>query len=259
MIDPRRISPRKRIAALYLHPGCDMACRFCASERGFDSMTQHQAESLVMDLARTGIESVVLGGGEPLLWSGDLGALVRCAKIHGLHVQLCTNALALPASMAALEEVDRFLLPLEAADADLHDRLREQGGPQHAMVLRRVEELTEAGRELTVSTVVTRLNADVLTLLADLLQRLHGAGARIHAWHLYRFPPVGRGGRPHADELEIELADYLAAVQSVRGAQLPFPVFRRHDMLRSSVVEHLWLEDGDVRMGSETYLRREAG
>lgn len=262
MLDRSRLRPTTRIAALYLHPGCDLACRFCAAERDFDALSQQQAEDVVDALAGAGFESVVLGGGEPLLWRGDLGRLARHAKDRGLLVQLCTNAVRLPADLAVLDAIDRFLLPFESVEPEVHDALRAGhagAGGHHALVHARTAQLVAAGRELTFATVVTARNVDGLNALGAELAALAASGARVHAWHLYRFLPVGRGGRPHAPELSLDPARYLAAATRAQRAGLPFRVYRRDDMLRSTTVEHVWLEGGALRLGSEEHAQRGAG
>ena len=112
-----------------------------------------------------------------------------------------------------------------------------------------------AERELTISTVVTARNVDAVGEVARHLHAWRARGARLHAWHLYRFLPVGRGGRPHAAELSVTKARFLAACRLAKASGHPFPVYRRSHMLRSSTVEFFWYEHGELVVGS----RRGAG
>ncbi|MFN8012682.1 MAG: radical SAM protein [Holophagaceae bacterium] len=244
-----RLDPRKRIASLFLLPDCNMACDFCGSEGGFDTMSRTQAEGALADLAAQGVRNLVLGGGEPLLWPHGLGDLARLAKGMGCTVQLCTNAIHLPEALDGLDAVDRFILPLEAADPAVHDRLRHHPGGHHALVWRRLEALRAAGREVTLSTVVTRENLDGLGDLAVALRALGARGARIHAWHLYRFLPIGRSGARHADRLATDTEAYRAAVEAARREDLGFPVYRRSDMVHASSVAYVWAEGGRLKVG----------
>jgi MoaA/NifB/PqqE/SkfB family radical SAM enzyme len=242
------LDPRKRIASVFLLPDCAMACRFCASAPDFAVMSKAQAEGLLGDLAARGIDNLVLGGGEPFLWPHGLRELAERARSLGFLVQVCTSGADLPDGFERLPAFDRFILPLEAADAATHDRLRIHPGGHHRLVLARLEALVAAGRELTISTVVTRENLAGLPALAALLASLKAKGARLHAWHLYRFLPIGRAGAPNADSLDLDLRAYLDAVEAVRRANLGFPVFRRSDMRRASSVVYLWAEADGLRV-----------
>lgn len=228
-----------------------MACAFCASEIGFDTMDLATAEGLLHPLRSAGLRSVVLGGGEPFRWPHDLERLGRRARALGFLVQVGSNGLAPPPDFAALPWVDRYLLPLEAADPFLHDSLRWAPGGHHAVVLARLNALAATGKEVTIGTVVTRPNLERLDELAELLRARQATGLRLHAWHLYRFLPVGRGGALHHADLAVEIDHYRAAVERVRRRALGFPVYRRDDMLRASTVEFCWLEGGRLRLGSE--------
>jgi MoaA/NifB/PqqE/SkfB family radical SAM enzyme len=247
-----RLDPGRRIASVFLLPDCDMACRFCASERGFDVMPFEEAEALLAGLARRGVTNVVLGGGEPLLWPHGLPRLALRASEMGHLVQVCTNGAALPEGFERLPGIDRWVLPLESADPGLHDRLRpREGGGHHALVVGRIEALARAGRPVTISTVVTRENVDALPGLAEWLARRRREGVRLHAWHLYRFLPVGRGGRRHAGALSVSGEAFRAVCEAARSRDLGFRVYRRDDMLRSRTVEFFWWEGERLALGSE--------
>jgi MoaA/NifB/PqqE/SkfB family radical SAM enzyme len=137
-------------------------------------------------------------------------------------------------------------------EPEVHDRLRRHPNGHHAVVLERIGKLAGSGRELTISTVVTRANADRLNEIADYLVDVQASGVAVHAWHLYRFLPVGRGGAVNAEHLKLGRADYIRACAAVRRRELGFRVFRRDNMLRSRTVEFYWFEKGRLRVGSET-------
>lgn len=228
-----------------------MSCAFCASENDFSVMSFEQATALLGSLQNSSIDNVVFGGGEPFLWPHDLERLSRHAQDLGFLVQICTNGAALPDGFEHMSSVDRYILPLEAMDPVLHDAMRRHRDGHHALVLERIAALRESGRELTVSTVVTRANVDRLSQIADYLMEVKSSGVAVHAWHLYRFLPVGRGGAVNAERLDIGRTDFRRACAAVRHRDLGFRVFRRDDMLRSSTVEFFWFETGQLQIGSE--------
>jgi len=246
-LDPQLRFSHKRIAALFLLPQCDMSCAFCASESDFSVMSFEQAADLLRRLRSHSIGNVVFGGGEPFLWPNGLERLSRLARELGFLVQVCTNGVSLPVGFE-----DRYILPLESMNPALHDALRRHRNGHHALVLERIGKLAGSGRELSISTVVTRANADRLNEIADYLADVRASGVAVHAWHLYRFLPVGRGGAVNAERLKVGRADYIHACAEVRRRELGFRVFRRDNMLRSSTVEFYWFENGLLRVGSET-------
>jgi len=247
-----RLDPGKAIASVLLTPRCDLACGFCAAELDFDTMTAEEARGLLRALAGCGIRNFVLGGGEPFLWPHDLPGLARFAHDElGAFVQACTNGVALPEGFERIRAIDRFILPVESADPTRHDALR-RGRPGHlALVRERMRRLACAGRELTVSTVVTRESVDDLPGVAALLVEEARAGVAIHAWHLYRFVPAGRGGARHDGRFAIERDAFVRACDAMKRLRLGFRVFRRDDMLRPSRTEFFWLEGGRLRLGSD--------
>jgi MoaA/NifB/PqqE/SkfB family radical SAM enzyme len=251
MLESIPLDPRRTIAALFLLPGCDMRCRFCASERSFDTMRPPQAELLLEALHARGYRNVVLGGGEPTLWPHGVERLAVRAKERGFLVQLNTNGVRPPPRFPRTPGIDRFILPIESTEAAVHDHLRHRSGGDHlSLVQRRVEDLIAAKREFTIATVLTALNVDAVEGIAHHLHRLRERGARLHAWHLYRFLPVGRGGRTAARELSLSDDRFLAACRTARSVGLDFPVYRRPHMLRSSSVEFFWFERGELVVGS---------
>ena len=233
-----------RIAVVFLLPDCNMGCRYCASELGFDTLGADAARLLLDGLRRTGVAEIVLGGGEPFLWPHDLARLVAEAAAKGFVVQVATNGVELPAGWVTLPGVARYILPLDAFDAGSHDDLRRGAGSHHARIMTRLGELAAARRPVTLSTVVTRDTAAGLPALAGFLARHHAVGGCIHAWHLYRFVPTGRGGRRHARELAIDAERFEAATDAVRQLELPFAVFVRADLYAARTVEYLWSEHG---------------
>ncbi len=252
----------KRIASLFLLPDCELACRFCASGGGFDTMSPERAEGLLHSLREQGFRSVVLGGGEPLLWPHDLRRLARRARSLGLQVQISTNGVAWPEHFERETGIDRFILPLEGDTAPLHDGLRRAPGladGHHALVLRRLAALRAADREFTIATVVTRENLHALPRMAALLDRWAAAGARIHAWHLYRFLPIGRLGFRRGSELGLTEDAFRAACLPLQARPRPFLVLRRPDMPHSREVAFFWFQNGLLQTGDWTLTLRAGG
>lgn len=254
MID--RLPAGKQIASLFLLPQCDMTCSFCASEEDFSVMSYAQAEGLLQALRARSIRNVVFGGGEPFLWPHGLERLTGLARDLGFLVQVCTNGVTLPTGYEHVSSVDRYILPLESMDPAIHDGLRAHSTSHHRLVLERIDALAGSGRQLTVSTVVTRDNVDRLAEVGRFLSRLTERGVDVHAWHLYRFLPIGRRGTRNANRLAITYDEFVEACARVRSHAASFRVYRRDNMLRSSSVEFFWFENGRLEIGSKAALSR---
>ncbi|MCP5021218.1 MAG: hypothetical protein GY930_05520 [bacterium] len=252
------LDPSKTIAAVFLLAKCDMGCTFCASDLGIDRLGFGQACALMKGLWEAGYRILVLGGGEPALWRDGEKRLVDLAvfaKGLGFVVQINTNGIRLDEGFENWPGVDRFIFPMDGAGAARHDSLRVVLGSQpdghYGLVQERVEACVRAGRGLTIGTVLTRKNKRELTGLIDWMRMRVKQGADIHAWHLYRFQAVGRGGTGASVELGLPSDEFKAICGKAKAAGLPFPVWRRDDMLRSSTVEYFWFQGGELQVGGQ--------
>ncbi len=243
----------RSIAVLMLHPGCNMSCSYCVTENSMSSMRYEQALHVLDEAARRRIGNVVLGGGEPFTWRPGAMRLAREAKRRGFVVQIGTNGAAPPPGYERAEAVDRYVLPLDAATASAHDALRHYPDGHHRVIVERLTRLREAGKSVTVSTVVTALNLGEMETLAYFLNAYAREGGRLHAWHLYRFLPQGRGGARNAPRLRIGDATYEAACARAKAAARGYAVFKRKDMQHSRTVDFFWHEGARLCIGSECW------
>jgi MoaA/NifB/PqqE/SkfB family radical SAM enzyme len=169
------------------------------------------------------------------------------AKAMGCFVQAGTNGIALPPEYAQASAIDRYILPLESASASIHDSLRKHKGGHHGLILSRLEELGRAGKPVTLSTVITRSNLPRLGDLAGFITAYQNRFGNLHAWHLYRMLPFGRGGAESGARLDVGKAEYDSACARLRGAYPGIRIIKRPDMLNSESVGFFWIEKGVVR------------
>lgn len=239
-----------------LQGDCNMTCTFCVTEDELQPFRFADAIALLDGLVQRGVTTVVFGGGEPLAWPGDVLRLAAQAKARGLTVQIGSNGVALPDGFAKLDSVDRWVLPLESVEPAVHEAMRIHSQGHHGVILDRLQALRRANRKVTISTVLTAVNLPGVMEVGRFLDDYHAVAHNVHAWHLYRFLPLGRGGARHQDSLEISATQYDEAWRQVKTLSLPFKVFRRADMYRSKTVEFFWTEGGVVRSGSEVLHHR---
>jgi MoaA/NifB/PqqE/SkfB family radical SAM enzyme len=233
-------APAAQVAVVMLTPACDMACAYCGAEASFRSLGEAEAAELMRGLAGAGFRSVVLGGGEPFCWQGELRRLAGEAKAAGLEVQVGSNLRRLPAEAPAWGEVDRWVLPLESDDAEAHDALRPGAPSHHGVVLRALEAFRRAGREVTVSSVARPGAEADLIGVGRLLQGLRAQGLRLHAWHLYRFQAMGRAGARNAARFVQDDAQWQGLAGGLREAFPDLPLLLRPDLLHSRQVAFFW-------------------
>ena len=246
-------TPCGRIAVVFLHPACNMTCAFCATESDIQSMDFDQALLLLDVIRARSIGNIVLGGGEPFAWDHDVVALAKEAKRSGLFVQVGTNGIALPEGYDTLECFDRYVLPLDGADEEGHNAVRITANGHYNVILDRLEHLRRAGKPVTVSTVVTARNIGQLPRICAFLTGFKDRGGPLHAWHLYKFLPIGRGGREQADALSVSDEAYGRACAAIKPPAPKFAIYQRKDMRHSRSVDFFWYERGALRIGSEVW------
>lgn len=242
------------VAVVFLQPRCNMHCTFCITEDNFNAFTFDQAARLLRDLRAGGtVRSVVLGGGEPFDWPHDVIALGALGRRLGFTMQVGTNGIAVPRGFEQLDAIDRWVLPLESIEPEAHNAMRLYRGRHHAIILDRLEALRRVGKSVTISTVITQANFDEVVQvgrwLGDYVQR----GGNVHAWHLYQFLPIGRGGAVHGENLALLPGVYEYVCAEAESLGLPFRIYRRTDMYHSRTVEFYWMDRGMVRCGSEAW------
>ncbi|OGX24163.1 MAG: hypothetical protein A2787_06390 [Omnitrophica WOR_2 bacterium RIFCSPHIGHO2_01_FULL_48_9] len=238
------------VAVIFLHPACNMTCTFCITEDNFDAMSEAQAVELLKTLKKEKFTNVVLGGGEPFAWPGDLVRLAERAKGMGFLVQVGTNAIALPKNFESITGIDRYVLPLESVDSAVHNKMRFYKDKHQQLIMDCLQRLRRAQRSVTISTIITKVNKDGLKALALFLKELNQAQPFIHAWHLYKFISEGRGGRVNAEALAIPDGEYTKVCNEVKALGLPFTVYLRKDMYHSKTVDFFWYQHGKLQCAS---------
>ncbi len=238
VFDPLR--SQAKVGVIFLTSACDMHCPYCGADEHFPPLSALQARNLLDALAQGGYESVVLGGGEPFLWPGDLRALAGHAHDLGLLTQVGTNLNTLPEEAPRWGEVDRWVLPLESSAAEAHDALRPGPPSHHAHVLRCLDAFQAAGATVTVSSVARQGATADLHSVALLLRERRATGLKLHAWHVYRFQAMGRGGRYTADRFGMSDEDWKFLAAELKERHSDLPVLLRPDMLHSKQVSFFW-------------------
>lgn len=225
-----------KVAVVFLTPACDMACPYCGAAEDFGVLGRGQAVALLDHLVEQRFESVVFGGGEPLRWPHGLRELCAAARARGLLTQVGTNSTHLPEDAATWREVDRWVLPLESDQAEAHDALRPTRASHHAKILATLDAFARHGTEVTVSSVAHRGGEAHLEGVARELKRRQADGLRLHAWHVYRFQAMGRGGLNQADRFSLADQAWAELGRGLKARHRRLPLLLRSDMMHSRQV-----------------------
>lgn len=246
----------RRVGVIMLHGACSMSCLFCITENAVTEITPEQVETILKIMKERKMESVVFGGGEPLQWSYSLFDTIKLAKSIGLHTQVGTNGVGLNPNIIQNLNADRYILPLDSVNPQVHNYLRGGFRKHYDIIKIRLKYLTETSIPFTISTVVCRINLEMLNEISAFLLQLWEKGSKIHAWHLYRFLPVGRNGFKNANMLYVTKNEYFDKTEEIKKHDLPFLVFRRPNMQFSKEVDFFWTEAGQIKIGSQVWEKK---
>ena len=162
-------------------------------------------------------------------------------------VQVGTNGVDLPEHFEKIPTIDRYCLPLESADPNTHNAIRLYKNEHHEIILDRLARLQETGKSVTISTVVSRESITGLKDLGLMLKAYQDNGGNLHAWHLYKFLPEGRGGKPSAERLSISKKTFNDSVSQLKEMNLGFTIYKRSNMFASKTVGFFWYEREHLR------------
>jgi MoaA/NifB/PqqE/SkfB family radical SAM enzyme len=222
-----------------------------------------KARDLIYSLKKKGYETTVFGGGEPFFWPHDLKSLIQYAKSLEFLTQVGTNATCLPIDFEDWNFVDRWVLPLDGVTDSTHNQMRFFQNRHRAIIVDTLNKLKQRQRTVTISTVLTQVNASEILKIAEFLKELNTELNQnthfIHAWHLYQFIPQGRGGAKNQEQLLLPEQQYEYLVSAVKALALPFKIFKRKNMLFSETVEFFWMQQDQIYSQSRYHTARWIG
>ncbi|RMG71296.1 MAG: radical SAM protein, partial [Nitrospirae bacterium] len=204
-----RFSTRPYHCQFQITRRCNLRCQYCLVWRkeGSEELTLKDIGVLAENLRLSGLKSVVITGGEPLL-RDDIVDVIELFKRYGLIVRLQTNGMLLNPSLmedifrAGLDDIyvsldtlrpDRFMALTGCDNEDVHKRLIEN--------LKRLSGIAKkhgSGRFLL--SVITPQNADEVEGLVSFARRW---GYLIGLYGIERAE-----GRLSAAEIRVSLQDF---------------------------------------------------
>jgi MoaA/NifB/PqqE/SkfB family radical SAM enzyme len=144
---------------------CNQYCRFCSNPSSGYMLDLDTAKREIDDFAQRGYFGVILTGGEPSL-SDLIPEISRYAVSKNLHVRMITNGSRLGTEPdLARKYVEagcaHFHVSIHSCREELEDFLTGVKG-SHAMAMKALQNLGEAGATVNINTVINKFNADHL-------------------------------------------------------------------------------------------------
>ncbi len=156
---------RPLVAAYYVTTRCNLNCTYCED---FGARRNPQAEaSLSVDdalralrIVRGGTDSLILTGGEPLLYPDITELVTRARRQLGFrHITLLTNGLLLPQHETLLPALDRLVISLDTTDPQLWSQILDSSHVTVQAILENIRHyarrLLKTGHQLIVNCVLT--------------------------------------------------------------------------------------------------------
>jgi organic radical activating enzyme len=192
---------------------CPMVCVGCYNPFVTGQLTLAECTTILAKLASVGVRSVMVAGGDPLLWS-DLEEFARVARGMGLELGLDTTAVTLTEqkAQAIASLFSTIAVPLDGVSRRTSGVFRKAPSldlPERATSALRL--LRSAGAQhVRLHTVVTRENIEDLPELAGYL-----AGTGVSQWILFQWWGR-RAARRDAARLTVETETFLALRQRLQ-------------------------------------------
>ncbi|MEV7227233.1 radical SAM protein [Polymorphospora sp. NPDC051019] len=183
-----------------LRSPCNLGCRYCyfgtiedhrdappqqpgvLSHLSRGDLTLTDISAFADSLPGSRVERIFIAGGEPLIWPPVMD-LVAAIKAAGVQVVLCTNGIPLNrphiVDRILATNVDAVSVSLDSTDALYNDTWRpaRNGLHGHSDILDGIRALLkargqQAAPRVGIYTVITRLNIDAVTTVAELADDL---------------------------------------------------------------------------------------
>lgn len=153
---------------------CNLKCKFCAADfenKDIEHPMSRYADVL-KDMKESGIDTIYLSGGEPLLWEGIFD-VIKFGKGYEIKMTLGTNGTILNEEKAKKlneSEIDKVFVSLDHYKKEKHDFLRGSGVFEQAV--KGVKLLKDYEIYTRIDSIVWRENYQSLKEFVDFCEKL---------------------------------------------------------------------------------------
>ena len=186
--------PRRINWAVYNR--CPMVCMGCYNCFSPTTLTIDEAKVGLHKLAEAGVQSLIVSGGDPILWS-DLPEFLAFAWEIGLSVGIDTTGYTITKDL--LQQIGPYLqyvgLPLDGSSRDIQNKFRR--GPKDILdhTLRNLELCDELGISVKINTTVNNYNINDLINIG----RIVAAHDCVHNWSVFQWSPLRSTSKLHEE------------------------------------------------------------
>lgn len=177
-LEPNRLFVRRTPAFMVwtISNRCNLFCSHCyyfpQNDQEIPHLDLEDCYRVLDAIAGTGVLTVSLSGGEPLLIK-DIQSIVSYAKEKGLKIIFNSNLTLMDDAMAGFlksQDVALVITSLESAQGEIHDRLRGEGA--FAKTVQGIRHCVQNGISTGINMAVTKLNCEGLTNIVHFAREL---------------------------------------------------------------------------------------
>ncbi len=158
---------------------CNYRCKICFTDAGArrrDELTTTEAKAVIDDAHASGINDIIISGGEPFM-RGDLLQILQYMAKRGISARIASNGSLITRDI--LKQLKNttctksFQISIDTLDSDLYDEIHGTPSGTLDKVLRHIGLIQEHGFHTTVSV---RLTPETLNEIPRLLDFAHAEG-----------------------------------------------------------------------------------
>ena len=209
---------------------CNLSCKDCGRRKtGEEDLDIKKINKIYRDLSASGVFEVRVTGGEACI-RPDIEQIVESAKDNGFYVSLTSNGVY----TADLRErvvnlpIGLYILSLDGT-RQINDAIRGRGS--YESTLTTIKELTAAGKNVRVNTVLMQQTKDCIEELVDIL-----IGVGVKALTLIPLRPTGTAAQ-NFDGSKLSPKEYMNTVELVgrfREKYLGFSIATNYDVISTT-------------------------
>lgn len=202
------------VVDLLITSNCNLDCKFCFGPSIQKELAFKNLKNIIEKLVDFGVKSLVISGGEPLLYKRIEDLLFYC-KQKKLKIVLSTNGILLEKkSDRILPFIDWLSLPIESYTFQLHSKARPGFPRQLELIVKLIKNVKRKYPKLKIKigTVVTKQNINDLEKIAEFIIENN---IFPDVWKLYEFGPRGRG-RKNKDTFFITTKEFLSKAKKAK-------------------------------------------
>ena len=201
------------IVSLEITTQCNLNCPHCLAEAGSEgeNLPIDLALSIIDESANIGVNDLILGGGEPLLYE-NFFKVCEYAIVRGLNLSFVTNGTLIPENISSLMKLQKFAkdhnrslrvgVSLDGHTPEIHGYFR----PKETFkdVIKAINTLQKANIEVYILCVLNKVNIRVIPEFLSFISKMD-----IRKVRLLPFMPIGRGKRYKEEMLTPEELYYI--------------------------------------------------